>query len=1111
MWEDLDRLRRLWAARREGKGGVNALAGFSFQLASALVALARAETGARHPAVFIEGLSDLVSAEGGYVIVTQAKLTLESSPLRKALNELWEIDALASSETPDLAPHLHYSVLTSKKVLKDVEAALARWQPNNAVDAVSVETFRTRVSVRVDADPRQTLATHLVNAFGDPDPFGRAESWLGRLLSEPTLEGFEESCRSIMTDLAALEVAARERTHRFHIWDANDCPPSEPQFEADPDKATLVGQTPHRNHLTEGRFARRWFYGTLLEKAEGWLEHDKLRNDGRLPVFWISGRSGTGKSVALLHLLADLQREDEQRVIIWLDQQADRLAEAVRWARPFFAEGREVILASDDPYTPERYQRVGAAIDDALRELDSIAVAYPNAPRPALIFCGPTEQSQFFEDDLTDRVLIEPFPLPAESQHDIDELREWYVRRTGRTDLPVGDAGNILIVQLFFEWTTGQPIKEFAQRFRQRLEGMMRSDASRSIFSVVAEILALNRLYALFPAQSINEEFERNVDLGSAFDRLKDRERHFAFDAEMGGYRVTHPHLANAIYTTWFGREEDRRHRQAHLREGIDAALKYGSTPSHRFAPLWAIARLTSGRVLGDADTAQRLKLIEPELRELLVDLYARQFVASPSPLVDLPVWTDLDRRLGLSLAPSPHDLIASVVREAAVTAPGLRLSCHKLLQHKDQHSEGASIVAELLNKYRTWFEWQPVASDYMAEVGVTDIEPSLRDYVAREWSRSTTRALVGACITHADRSAARNTVLSWLEAAPVSEPAWPGILTAFVDAFNLCETSRKVGWNFLHTLPDHSSWSHVWQRLFAHPIADRQELTAIARRWLASARRDISGWDRIWEELWQASGKTDDDLRARGRKWLDEVPAEHGSWKYLWDELWQASGKTDDDLRARGRKWLDEAPAEHGSWKYLWDELWQASGKTDDDLRARGRKWLDEAPAEHGSWGHGWRTLWRSPNLNAAMRAQLASNAVDWLQSSHLQNPMWPVVWNILWEDSDLETDWLVRIANVLLTEAPPKDPSPVRKRLETQRGQVARVDRWRWKEEWEASWRETASTPAERANLIDQAKAWLGAFDFEQGGWTSVWKPLWEAAEDEIADRAYLIDLAD
>ena len=140
--------------------------------------------------------------------------------------------------------------------------------------------------------------------------------------------------------------------------------------------------------------------------------------------------------------------------------------------------------------------------------------------------------------------------------------------RTGRTDLPVGVTENVLIVQLFFEWATGQPILEFAKRLRKRLEGMGRAGAKRTVFQLVAEILALNRIYALFPAQAIMDELEHDPDLGSAFDRLKDDERHFSFDAAGGGYRLTHPHLANALYVAWFGEENSWRERRAHLLGG---------------------------------------------------------------------------------------------------------------------------------------------------------------------------------------------------------------------------------------------------------------------------------------------------------------------------------------------------------------------------------------------------------------------------------------------------------------------------------------------------------------------------------------------------------------
>jgi hypothetical protein len=210
----------------------------------------------------------------------------------------------------------------------------------------------------------------------------------------------------------------------------------------------------------------------------------------------------------------------------------------------------------------------------------------------------------------------------------------------------------------FFEWAIGQPISEFAQRLRKRLEGMMRVDVSPSVFDVVAKVLALNRLYAIFPAKAIDEDLNRNADLGSAFDRLMLSDDHFQFAPQDEGYRLIHPHLANAIYTAWFGRPEQKRHRKAHLEAGIEAALKHGTSPSNRFAPLWAISRATSDRGRVSDDMPQRLAQIETELRELLAALYKRHFATSVNKLAELPVWTDLDAQLELALAPSPINLI---------------------------------------------------------------------------------------------------------------------------------------------------------------------------------------------------------------------------------------------------------------------------------------------------------------------------------------------------------------------------------------------------------------------------------------------------------------------
>lgn len=341
MWAEFDRLRRLWGARDEGLGGVAALVGFKYQLAAALLELARKAAALDRPRLFIEALSDIVSAEGGFLVVTQVKLSLHSTAFQKALKELWEIDALAKKEVETIAPQLRYRVLTSQKILKDVEAALERWRPDHRVNELELAAFRARVSVRIESDPQHALSVHLVDAFGDPNPFETVEKWLGRLLANPTPAGFDASCQSILVELDGMAAAARRWQHQFYVWRASDQPPLSARRETDLAKATLTGQLPTRIHLTEGRFAPRAVYGTIHQDVEAWLARKSL-NDGRLPVWWITGPSGTGKSVALLHLLADLHSADDRRIIIWLDDQVDRLADAIRWARPFFARSLAV-------------------------------------------------------------------------------------------------------------------------------------------------------------------------------------------------------------------------------------------------------------------------------------------------------------------------------------------------------------------------------------------------------------------------------------------------------------------------------------------------------------------------------------------------------------------------------------------------------------------------------------------------------------------------------------------------------------------------------------------------------------------------------------------------
>jgi TIR domain len=515
MWNEFDRLRQILSERRTGMGGVAALAGFQFQFAAALLEFVRTKPVSNGAGFFIEALSNIVGAEGGYLIVTQAKVTLHSGTLQKALKEFWEIDQLAISDVPELAPRLKYRVLASKSILKDVEASLSRWQPEFTVSKSSLDDFRRRVSVWIEADPRHALASHLENSFGVEDPFGIVDKWFGQLLNDPTRSGFDKTCQSIVMEIQGLKAVTRQREGGFHIWETEDRPPSELRLDPNFDRSIIVGQKPTLTHLREGRFAPLSLYTFLHDQAEEWLAQSKHRNDGRLSVFWISGRSGSGKSVALLHLLANLHDQDDQRIIIWLGQHADRLPEAVRQARPFLAQSQNVIFALDDPYAPGQHQEVAASINDALRDLDSIFFAYPNAIRPVLICSGTTDQSGNFERDLADKLVIARASIPDETQQGLRELEAWYHRRTGRSPLWTGQTNSL--VEFMFNNLAGTQNWEFFLsyskddlKFAQWIEMLLRAAG----FSVFAQFNEMP------PGSNFVREMQKGLSRSSRFIAL---------------------------------------------------------------------------------------------------------------------------------------------------------------------------------------------------------------------------------------------------------------------------------------------------------------------------------------------------------------------------------------------------------------------------------------------------------------------------------------------------------------------------------------------------------------------------------------------------------------
>lgn len=449
----------------------------------------------------------------------------------------------------------------------------------------------------------------------------------------------------------------------------------------------------------------------------------------RLPVFWIGGRSGCGKSVALLHQLARIHAQGNTHVF-WIGSNVSALPEAIRLSTALRTQGRDAIVAVDDPYAPAT-QDDDKVWKDAIASLESIRCQGEYAGLPVLLCCGPTEHAQKLHHAHPDEVIVNTIQLPEEQQSDLQELRLWYRQRTGNDAPDVGDE-NVLLVQLFFQWHSKATLSEFATRFQKRIN---EADPAGKLYEIFSLVLAANRLYIGYPQIA----FEKNLpsSLRDAVAQLK-KEHHIA-DMSMGrdGVWLAHPHLSNAIYEWWYHPAESKRYaRESHLNKLISDALLYGESPRERTAPLWAVSRATTG-LSEDEPAVGRLDI--ETISNVISNTYQQRIEESNGqlPTSELPAWIQIRATFPtISLSIDPFDLAINKIKTGNISETGLRLTCHKLLQFKSSMSMEqvsaflSNFTALLKTTMYSWFEWPHVAVDGYNRTSDKTIEALLIEWI---------------------------------------------------------------------------------------------------------------------------------------------------------------------------------------------------------------------------------------------------------------------------------------------------------------------------------------------------------------------------------------------
>lgn len=690
---ELRELHELWreAAPARAYGGLRAISGFTFQVECAIErALASfVKSPNAGPSIVVEAISDIAESKGDLICAVQVKRTLTSTTWKSALEEFAEIRKITEKKHPELAGRLRFEIICreDRRSSKNVS------EEGNVEDAVRV---------RIAPDPRIPSLVLLWHEFHAEDP----------LLSFRELSA---RIHEILASQAPTETGEEIWSFFTRLWKARSTAPLPPgilleasTYERDSslaDTEVLLSRQPAFSDLRLGRVMERsQILGSLMGELETWLQEktesfvDVSRSfEHALRVFWIAGRSGDGKSVALLQALARLHRQG-CGPILFLGNDLPDLPRALELLAEW-EHDEPAIVAVDDPYGKdiERGGNLWTQIWNFVNTHDPLGIS----PRVVLLACGPSEQCDRFEAELGEAVRVHRLTLPPVNSAEIQKLSTWYTDRTG---LPCGQLTekNPLMVQLVFEMRHGS-IERFATRFRRRLAEIGLASPQGEMLESPRPLdiaLALNRLYVTAPKDLLTDR-----QLDSLLPLLKEEHFEFNQDLKSEGLRLAHPHLANLIYNVWFPENQSRNTRISHIVSAFSHQLKKRE-PRERFSILWAL-RPEVGRVTEDFVQDCIARLYEEYLANC-------NYAPDPS---GLPGWIALSNWWqGIDLNPNPVTLAMRHLGEGSYEATGTRLLCHQLLERARVRADPQCIeaVVGILRRAWDWREWPWVASDLM-------------------------------------------------------------------------------------------------------------------------------------------------------------------------------------------------------------------------------------------------------------------------------------------------------------------------------------------------------------------------------------------------------------
>ena len=443
-------------------GGRRALMGFNYQFSISLNQfIDKVLKEDPDAAIAFEGLSDLAELRGDLIYLTQVKTTLTTDKLKDAIREFLMVDKFLEDEHGTLQPRFRYQVICKKtkgNVRQDLSATDLKL---DASEAARWARVRTQVlPYTVQGDPSLELVIKLWKKVSRPFDFVAA------------LRG------DLLRLLAANEPSDKIGEVLLKRWQDNrteDAAPgvllSPSDFHDQSQEKThvLVGQRPSLDDLNEGCFMEREALVQKIIEALGpaMSYGAEVRAGRKIPVVWIGGGSGVGKSALLLQTLRKFVM-DYDTPVNFLQHFPDQLPEALTyWGQ----QKRSAVIAVDDLYAPDYRQ------DQLWSEVNRLAY---EAPYVTLLTCGPNDYRNAFEQQARRQGVMQVIPVdisPLDAQ-ELESYRAWYSVRAQQEDVkPVTETNFVVAAFLLERRRQGDvDIGDFAARLRQRLDQLGLTD-----------------------------------------------------------------------------------------------------------------------------------------------------------------------------------------------------------------------------------------------------------------------------------------------------------------------------------------------------------------------------------------------------------------------------------------------------------------------------------------------------------------------------------------------------------------------------------------------------------------------------------------------------------